>query len=59
MRPDGEQFGEERVKAIVRENLSRLSAREMVDRILEAAADFSTGGAYLDDRTVVFLKRQY
>jgi sigma-B regulation protein RsbU (phosphoserine phosphatase) len=59
MRPDGEQFGEARVQAIVRENVSRLSSREMAERILQEVADYSRGGAYLDDRTVVFLKRLY
>lgn len=53
----GEQFGEERIQAFVRENLDRLSAREMVEGLLASVADFSREGAYLDDRTVVIVKR--
>ncbi len=57
----GEEFGEERIKQFVRENLDRLTAREMVAGLLDAvarwSAEWSVGSAYADDRTAVFVKR--
>lgn len=55
----GEEFGEDRVFTFVRQNLDFISAREVVNGLLDEVARFSaTGpGAYVDDRTVVVVKR--
>ena len=52
-----EEFGEERVKAFVRENLDRMSAKELVGGLLETVARYADAGRYVDDRTVVFIRR--
>ncbi len=53
----GEDFGEDRVQAFVRNNGDKLSAREMVDGLINAATEFSEDGRYVDDRTAVYIKR--
>lgn len=53
----GEQFGEERLLDFVRANVDRFTARQMVDGLVDAVAEFSADGPYQDDRTVVFLRR--
>jgi sigma-B regulation protein RsbU (phosphoserine phosphatase) len=57
MNPAEEEFGEDRVKAFVRENLERMSAKEMVDGLLGTVARYADEGRYVDDRTVVFIRR--
>ena len=52
----GEEFGEARVQAFVRENCDRLSAHEMACGIIDAA-NSHCGGVFLDDATVVYAKR--
>ena len=52
-----EEFGEERVKAFVRENLDVMDAKQMVDGLLERVAKYADAGRYIDDRTVVIIRR--
>ncbi len=52
-----EEFGEERVMAFVRENLDVMDAKQMVDGLLERVAKYADAGRYIDDRTVVIIRR--
>jgi hypothetical protein len=54
--PDGQQFGLERVFAVVNRNRER-TAREIVDALDKAAANFRWDGPQVDDLTIVVLKR--
>jgi len=51
--PDGKEFGEERLVAVLLENRC-LSAGELQERILAEVAKFS-GGRFEDDATLVVL----
>jgi len=53
----GEQFGEKRLLDYVRGYLDTFTARQMVDGLMDAVAEFSCRGPYQDDRTIVFLRR--
>jgi sigma-B regulation protein RsbU (phosphoserine phosphatase) len=53
----GEEFGEARVQAFVREHCDSYSAGEMVDRLLDAARDHAASGIFLDDATAVYCRR--
>jgi sigma-B regulation protein RsbU (phosphoserine phosphatase) len=54
--PDGEQFGVERVEALL-EELHPLPAREIVDALVRRVTDFTLGAEHLsDDLTVVCVK---
>ncbi|MFQ5606714.1 MAG: SpoIIE family protein phosphatase [Candidatus Zixiibacteriota bacterium] len=52
----GEQFGEERLKGLLREN-SGLSAESIRERIYDAVIGFSGEGANMDDITMIVVKR--
>ena len=54
--PDGEQFGEERVEALVREHHDKPMA-ELSKLLLEAVLRFSRGAPQEDDITFVLVKR--
>ena len=56
MNAAGEEFGEERVKAFVVENLDRLDAKGMVAGLIEAVNAYS-GVPPVDDQTAVFIRR--
>jgi len=55
MNPDGEQFGTERLAALIREN-SEASAQDLVHAIRTALNDFSDGKSLKDDTTIVIGK---
>jgi PAS domain S-box-containing protein len=57
MNPVGEQFGEIRLENVVRDHHD-LGARDLIDRILEAARNHAGSTAQLDDMTVLVLKRK-
>lgn len=54
---DEEEFGEERLEALVVQNLSR-PAQKMTNLIIEAAVDFATEEGMVDDETLVVIKRR-
>lgn len=54
---DEEEFGEERLEALVVQNLSR-SAQKMTNLIIEAAVSFATAEGMVDDETLVVIKRR-
>jgi serine phosphatase RsbU (regulator of sigma subunit) len=51
-----DEFGEERLLAVLRENRQK-SAREIVDAVTEAVAEFAAGAPQADDITLVVAKR--
>jgi serine phosphatase RsbU (regulator of sigma subunit) len=55
--PDGEQFGLNRLEAVVRES-SDCSAEEVISRLRRAVEDFCQGTEQKDDLTAVVLKRK-
>jgi phosphoserine phosphatase RsbU/P len=55
-RADGEQFGEERVREIMRRNHA-LPAAEFIDLLHRAVVDFAAGTRQGDDLTAVVVKR--
>ena len=54
--PDGEEFGEERLRALAVENRT-LAAEELQSAILREIERFEAGARATDDRTIVVLKR--
>jgi sigma-B regulation protein RsbU (phosphoserine phosphatase) len=54
---EGEVFGEERLRQLVRENVG-LPARALLDTILAAIERFTGGAAQYDDMTLVAVRRQ-
>jgi sigma-B regulation protein RsbU (phosphoserine phosphatase) len=54
--PDGEFFGEEQLKRLVQANLA-LPARELLQRILDAAQSFGAGRPWEDDVTLMVVRR--
>jgi len=50
-----ELFGEDRLKAIIREN-ARLSSQEILDRILSGVLEFSGDMPQFDDNTLLVVK---
>jgi len=55
--PAGEQFGQERVEEVIRQNADATMA-ELAQRLFAAARRFGAGAAQEDDMTVVFVKRE-
>ncbi len=55
-RGDGETFGEERVKAVVRDHRDR-SAADLIAALSSAVDSFAAGAKQLDDLTAVIVKR--
>ena len=55
-RPDGEQFGEERVREIMRRHHA-LSSAEIIDLLHRAVVEFAAGTRQGDDLTAVVVKR--
>lgn len=55
MNPDGEMFGKERFKDVLRNNATR-SAQEMVDAVVAAVMEFVSPGRPEDDLTLVIVK---
>ena len=55
-RPDGEQFGEDRVREIMRQHHA-LPAAEIIDLLHHAVVEFSAGTPQGDDLTAVVVKR--
>jgi sigma-B regulation protein RsbU (phosphoserine phosphatase) len=55
-RPDGEFFGEERLRGIVQANLG-LPASELLQRVLDASHAFAGGRPWDDDVTLMIVKR--
>jgi sigma-B regulation protein RsbU (phosphoserine phosphatase) len=55
--PGGEFFGEERLKALVREN-QELTAAHLVDRILDATLEHGAGQPWDDDVTLMVVRRR-
>ena len=53
-----EMFGQERLITLIAQN-STLSARELVDKIISAVADFARGQEPFDDVTLIVLKSLY
>ncbi len=53
---DFENFGEERISNILKEN-KHLTPKEIVYKILDALIIFSKNGSYSDDKTLVAIKR--
>ncbi|UCF17234.1 MAG: SpoIIE family protein phosphatase, partial [Phycisphaerales bacterium] len=51
-----EQFGTERLKAVIKQN-SEASSEELAERILEAVRQFTSGAAQSDDITLLVLRR--
>ncbi|NWF85881.1 MAG: PP2C family protein-serine/threonine phosphatase, partial [Bryobacteraceae bacterium] len=58
MNPEREQFGEERLGEVVRENAGS-DARQIHDAVLEAAREFQSGAEQHDDLTLLVLKAEY
>lgn len=52
---EGEMFGSDRVKAVIRENASG-SAQEILDSVFDAHAEFTKGMRRFDDLTLVIVK---
>jgi serine phosphatase RsbU (regulator of sigma subunit)/anti-sigma regulatory factor (Ser/Thr protein kinase)/transposase len=57
MNPEKEQFGEERLIRLIKEN-SNLTPAEFVERLNEAIAQFTRGAEQHDDITVVAIKEK-
>ena len=55
-RPDGEFFGEERLRSVVQANLG-LPAPELLQRVLDASHAFAGGRPWDDDVTLMIVKR--
>jgi serine phosphatase RsbU (regulator of sigma subunit) len=55
MNIDGEEFGEERLKQIVKQN-RELSSLELINKILEEVDNFAQSDHISDDRTIVIVK---
>ena len=55
--PDGEEFGEERLRAARRAQNRTLDAEALQDAILREIERFEAGARATDDRTIVVLKR--
>jgi sigma-B regulation protein RsbU (phosphoserine phosphatase) len=55
MNPQRQQFGMEKLEALVRANAD-LSAQELITVVREAVADFSAGKPMADDTTIIALK---
>jgi sigma-B regulation protein RsbU (phosphoserine phosphatase) len=53
--PNGEMFGKERFKAVLREN-ARRPARELVDAVFDAVREYAGGAKLADDVTLVVIK---
>lgn len=53
----GKEFGEDGVKAFVRDNYDRFDARQMVCGLLDLVTTYSVGSKYTDDRTAVYIRR--
>ncbi|HTB15302.1 MAG TPA: SpoIIE family protein phosphatase [Bryobacteraceae bacterium] len=51
--PSGEEFGDERVIDCCRGLTGALSAEQLVERLMQAAASWSAGAEHFDDTTVV------
>ena len=51
--PSGEEFGDERVIDCCRGLAGTLSAEQLVERLMQAAASWSAGAEHFDDTTVV------
>ena len=51
--PSGEEFGDERVIDCCRGLAGALSAEQLVERLMQAAASWSAGAERFDDTTVV------
>ena len=51
-----EQYGEERVEAVLK-STKQLSAKEIAYSLLNDVVNFSKNGKYLDDKTIVVIKR--
>ena len=51
--PSGEEFGDERVIDCCRGLAGALSAEQLVERLMQAAASWSAGAEHFDDTTVV------
>ncbi len=56
-RPDGEQFGVDRLLEVIRRYRDR-SCHQIIQCLQEAVLDFSEGSEQLDDLTVIILKRE-
>ena len=54
---EGEQFGEERVEALIRANHDRPMA-ELANLLLDAVREFARGAPQEDDMTIVLVKRK-
>jgi serine phosphatase RsbU (regulator of sigma subunit) len=54
--PSGEDFGLERVQRVIHEH-RKASARELQERLREAAEAFGQGAPAADDRTILIIKR--
>lgn len=52
----GELFGEERIKAIIKEN-HKLDCKEIAYKIIEEVQIFSAKSEYTDDKTLIVIKR--
>jgi sigma-B regulation protein RsbU (phosphoserine phosphatase) len=54
--PAGEFFGEERLKSLVRQNLS-LAPEPLLENLFQAVVDWGAGGPWEDDATLVVIRR--
>ncbi len=57
MNPESEQFGEDRLIKVIKEN-SHLTPAEFVDKLNEAIAQFTRGAEQNDDITIVAIKEK-
>ncbi|MCW5765083.1 MAG: SpoIIE family protein phosphatase [Phycisphaeraceae bacterium] len=57
MAPNDEQYGQERIVALVRENLAQ-PATKILSVLNESVAKFAAGRPYSDDHTAVIIRRQ-
>ncbi|MGD2165122.1 MAG: SpoIIE family protein phosphatase, partial [Anaerolineae bacterium] len=56
--PDGEFYGEDRLRDVVLRPYDGVSAQETLDRIVGAVADFVGDNPPSDDLTLIVLRRQ-
>lgn len=56
MSPEDEQYGQDRILALIRENLSR-TASEILTALNDSVARFAAGRGYNDDHTAIVIKR--
>jgi serine phosphatase RsbU (regulator of sigma subunit)/pSer/pThr/pTyr-binding forkhead associated (FHA) protein len=54
--PGGEEFGEQRVADVIRDNV-KLEARDLIEAILREVDNYSEGDRPTDDRTLIVMKR--